>query len=393
MSTIYTRLSLDSSDMEKGLTRAQKRAQHFKKQMVGALQAIGATAAVSGLIGYLKRTTDQIAEMNKQARALGVSLQEMEQFAYVARLAGTEVEQLSDVLLDLNERAADFDNTGIQEAFQRLGINTREFIQLRPQDQLALVSAGLQNLETDAEKLFTGIEVMGDGFKQVRGLIEDWGTTYEKKMGDAATTSEELAKELAEQRKLIVELQNTTDSWGRSTLVWLAKMLKGWQVAGRAMKEFIDWAANNLVALGDLITGAMSFDAQKMGKSIQRWKKHREEQAPGVIRRIVGAQLSPEAPEQPAPVPVDYNYSRPTSEAYAKNQRDLALLNSPGATYPLPMGPSAKPFFERQAPGMIPGAAGSQEVVSLLRDHLSVAKDSSDSLKDIKTSDSELRMR
>jgi hypothetical protein len=138
---------------------------------LGKIAKVASVAIAGYAIGNMtKQLTEATAKTQQWASILGISASKLEAINNVGAKYNITADRLNDAIKDLNERVAD-GATGTktyEEAFNRLGLKSKELIKLPVEEQFYAVATALSQLNTQAEKNFVSAELMADaGFELV----------------------------------------------------------------------------------------------------------------------------------------------------------------------------------------------------------------------------------
>lgn len=129
--------------------------------------AIAGTAALASgvaLVRHLRNVQAEIDETVKAAAKLGVTFNDLSQLRFAAgEIGGMEAatvdKGLQKMLINIS-KAVDGDPTA-REAFERLGIDAGELIQMGPVDAVLAISDAMQGVNSQAERLELAMDVFG----------------------------------------------------------------------------------------------------------------------------------------------------------------------------------------------------------------------------------------
>lgn len=148
--------------------------------------AIGALSAGS-LIGIAKQTADSAKEIENAARLANTSTDDMQRRAYAAKTVGIEMDKLSDIYKDVNEKAGEYINNGGGElkAFfdtiaPKVGITAQQFQHLSGPQALQLYYNGLQKANLGQNQMTTYLEAIADEATALAPLLHNNGEEYDR---------------------------------------------------------------------------------------------------------------------------------------------------------------------------------------------------------------------
>lgn len=172
---LFAKLSLDSSEYEKGLDDAKSAGSGFGSALatsarVGltAVTAVGTAVAVAGT-RFVDGASD-VAQygdtIDKMSQKLGISAEAYQEWDAVMQHSGASIESLQPAMKTLATQA----QTG-NEAFQQLGISEEEVASLSQEDLFSRVIAGLQGMEEGTERTYIATQLLGRGSTELGALL------------------------------------------------------------------------------------------------------------------------------------------------------------------------------------------------------------------------------
>ncbi|MCS3740225.1 phage tail tape measure protein [Rhizobium sp. BK661] len=164
----------------------------FKPFLAGGIVAAG----VAGAATAVKEIADSVAEVDREARKAGVSSKVWQQWTYVAKATGMEIDGVTDALKELNIRGDEFARTGkgsAEEAFQRLGYTAADVAERLkdPNRFLDEIIGKLQKLDAAAQTRILDEVFGGTGAEQLAKVLGLSVAQIQKLRSEAATFSEE----------------------------------------------------------------------------------------------------------------------------------------------------------------------------------------------------------
>ncbi len=162
------------SKMRGGISRATK---HMK------LLALAAVAAGTAIVVKTMASIDEIAKMSK---VLGMTTQEMREFAHITSLAGVESKFAQKSLLNLVRSTAEVANgTGsAKDAFAMMGINAKEMAKQTPLQMLDTLADGLENVTNQTDRVLVGYRLFGTRGIQMVNLLQEGSAALQQQRED-----------------------------------------------------------------------------------------------------------------------------------------------------------------------------------------------------------------
>jgi hypothetical protein len=175
------------------------------------LKASGVVVAFSAaLFEAVNVATSKIDELGKRANRLGIEFEAFQGLAYAANIAGVPIDSLTKGMqrLEKNVDAANNGNKDAIETFNRLGLSTRELINLPLDKQYEKISEAMGKVANENEQIALSQKLFGrDGTiqlqlmrKHVSDLIEEYD-----KLGITITESQRKSSEEFQETKKKLE--------------------------------------------------------------------------------------------------------------------------------------------------------------------------------------------
>lgn len=171
----FVELTADDAGLRKKLDEAKIKVMRFGKSMAvvgGATLAAGA-AVLAPLTAAFKGALDRGTEISRLAQKLGVSTEQLSEFAYAAETTGMSFEDLTGQFENLAERVAQgAQGTGeAAETFKKLGIDAAQLKLKNPIDQMIELARAMQGVTNQTERLGMLSSLGGDQFQWMENLF------------------------------------------------------------------------------------------------------------------------------------------------------------------------------------------------------------------------------
>jgi len=204
-------LSADTAEFKSGLNEATKLTGDFSGKLTGLqgqVQGFSAVfgrmftvAAVSAAAREVLQYADRIEDLADQTGLTVEALQEMD---FAAKQTGTSLEGFTNVVFKLGTNLAQGTNS-IRDATVALGLSYEALRQLSPEAQFREVAKALAEVENVQERNRLGVILMGKGYKEVAGAINEG---YDEMARRARTSTKEQIDALAQAGKEWDAFQN-----------------------------------------------------------------------------------------------------------------------------------------------------------------------------------------
>lgn len=128
-----------------------------------ARAAIGVGVAATALGALTKTSMANIDAMSKQARAVGISVASFQSMAMVAEEAGVQSDQLSKILIKMQDNIASLGTgTATQvEQFRALGVSMADLAGLGADEQFALIAEKIASIKDPAAQTAAALNIFG----------------------------------------------------------------------------------------------------------------------------------------------------------------------------------------------------------------------------------------
>lgn len=273
--SLIAKLTLDSSEYEKGLSNAEQRAGSFGSKLksglgtaakIGgaAIAAVG-TAAVATGTAIVKATGEVAAygdNIDKMSQKMGISAEAYQEWEAVMKHSGTSMETMKAGMKTL-ANAVESGN----EAFERIGLTQEALAKMSQEEIFEATIAGLQNVEDTTERTYLAGQLLGRGATELGALLntsaEETQAMRDRVRELGGVMSEEAVKAAAKYQDTLQDLQTGFDSLKRNLL-----------------SEFLPGLTTVMGGLTDLATGDYDAGIEKIGEGIDNFIAKTEEKLP-----------------------------------------------------------------------------------------------------------------
>lgn len=163
--SMMVRVGADAKDMDRALTAAQKRLEAFR----GKINAIGrrmgvAAAAVTAAVGMMVKKYVEMGDwIDKMSKRTGFSATALSELSYAADITGAS---LSDVEKSTKRMARSIveANEGLESytrAFTMIGLEAKDLMGLKPEEQFMRIGGAIANLKDETEKAAVAQMIFG----------------------------------------------------------------------------------------------------------------------------------------------------------------------------------------------------------------------------------------
>lgn len=176
---LFAKITLDTSEYEKGLDDSEKKAEGFGSKLksglgtaakigsaaIGTITA-GTVAAGAALVKGAGDVASYGDKIDKMSQKMGISATAYQEWDAIMQHSGTSIEALKPSMKTLAQQA----EKG-SDAFQKLGISEQEVATLSQEDLFSRVISGLQGMEEGTERTAITAELLGRGATELGALL------------------------------------------------------------------------------------------------------------------------------------------------------------------------------------------------------------------------------
>ncbi|EPB6466444.1 phage tail tape measure protein [Cronobacter dublinensis] len=171
-----------------GMDKAERASTKWRKQVESDVKAAGAAIAAMGAaatgaavaassagIALLKSTSEQITEIDRWAKSLRLSTQELIAWQFAAEKAGVSGDQIADIFKDIGDKIGDavLNKSGeAVDALNALGLSAEKLSKVTPDKQLLAIGEALGKINTNAEKTNI-LESLGNDLSKLLPLFDN----------------------------------------------------------------------------------------------------------------------------------------------------------------------------------------------------------------------------
>lgn len=184
------------------------------KTWAGAMTAaVAGSAVVSGIKQIVGMSLDVAAagdEIDKTAQKLGMSAEDYQEWAYVMEHCGVSTDTMRDAVKTMANNVATESDSALG-ALERLGIGVDEAMTMPTDELFGKVIAGLQGMESGAERTQTATDLFGESAYQLNPVLnmtgEETDAMKEKLHDLGGVMSDDLVEDSAALEDSITDLK------------------------------------------------------------------------------------------------------------------------------------------------------------------------------------------
>lgn len=165
-----------ASDMKRarGMTNSfvgdvKKRLGGLRDSFTGVGTALTAAFSVGAVTTFAKRQFDMIDALHDTAKNLGITTEGLSRLNFAAEQSGASQEVVEKALAKMvkSTRDASLGLDTYLRAYNKLGLNAKELMQLAPEKQFATIAEAIKNLKNENEQLTVAQDIFGRGGKEL----------------------------------------------------------------------------------------------------------------------------------------------------------------------------------------------------------------------------------
>lgn len=209
-------LSLDSAYFKAALSDAERKALQAMARIEGAVEAarnsfLAYSAAATAAAAVVTQLADQASQYQDVAEKIGDSATQVASLKTAADVAGFSLDSMSGLINKLSAALGktDDESKGARQALQLLGINLKEFEQLKAVDRVEALAKAFAQFEDGPEKSALAIAALGksgaDALPFFNDLVEVGRSQYqltEQQIAASVAYTEQLARVKSEVNQL-----------------------------------------------------------------------------------------------------------------------------------------------------------------------------------------------
>lgn len=278
---LTAKLSLNSSDYEKGLDNADKKTNTFASSLgkglktaakVGAAAVAAVTTAVVALTKGIVDGTKEIAaygdNIDKASQKLGISAQAYQEWDAILQHSGTDISVLSRGMMTLTKAAE-----SNSDAFKQLGITEEDLASMNQEELFAKTIEGLQGMEEGTERTVLAQKLLGGSAKELGALLntsaEDTEAMRQRLHELGGVMSDEAVKASAKYQDSLQDFQTALASTKRGIIT-----------------DFMPSVTTVMDGLTDLFAGDSDSGLAKINEGINDFAKNLSSAVPKVLPMI-----------------------------------------------------------------------------------------------------------
>mgnify|MGYP000311165585 CR=1 FL=1 len=258
----YVELSAEDAGLRKALDKARAMVMKFGKATAGIGAGLLGTGGgvLGGLSAGLGKVLERNSEITRLAQKLGVSTEQLSQFAYAAETTGMSFEDLTGQFENLAERVSQGANGAGEaaETFKKLGIDAAQLKLKNPIDQMIELAGAMQGVTNQTERLGMLSSLGGDQFQWMENLFARGPEGIRALMGEAQNVGASLDSNVAKQS------QKTSQAFNRA---WASIKNAVLSVSSALLDnaETIEWVTSGIVNIAKAVRNFINDNKRLIG--------------------------------------------------------------------------------------------------------------------------------
>ena len=181
---LVAKLTLDSSEYEKGLDDSESKGSSFVKGIKTAAKGVGiavaavttATAAAGGaFINGAGKVAEYGDNIDKMSQKMGLSAEKYQEWDAILRHSGSSIDSMKASMKTL-ATAAETNS----DAFEKLGISQEQLASMSQEELFEATISGLQNVSDTTERTYLAGKLLGRGATELGALLNTSAEDTEK---------------------------------------------------------------------------------------------------------------------------------------------------------------------------------------------------------------------
>lgn len=298
--------------LKAALNQAESKVQSFGKKVKGALSGIGLAISGGALAYGFKRMVDDLDNMSKRSRALGVTVEEMQKLEYVANSTNMGFDQLSSGMaksMQVVSQALGGDEKAVQK-LQRLNVEVDKLAGANAYQIMEAIAAGAAQIADPVERVTALMDVMGakvgknaqfftDFFDRIKAIEESGGLISNEDAQAAEQINQSLTEAAKAFRAILVETGVLKQLAGAmESLAEISREINSGNYFGKTMQRFAGDAAKRTleIAANTLTLGGYG----KAKEQIIEWSNTSDSAAAGYVQSALGTRVEAALPLKPS---------------------------------------------------------------------------------------------
>lgn len=217
MANATATIGIKSSAFKRGLDEMQAMAQSWKKDIAGTL-AGGIT--FGAFLNFFNSFREEMGRVNDLSQRFGQTIQVIQQVGNVAKVSGTDIEQLASILTKLTLEASD-----TADKFEKVGINAQDFIGAGYDQQILMLAAAWERSNGSIQSQIEFMQLLGTKGQDILPLLAKGVAGLREEFAQVPTVADDTVRSISAMNDAL-EGFNTRVQVGLGRMIEWAKFAK-----------------------------------------------------------------------------------------------------------------------------------------------------------------------
>lgn len=270
MANATATIGIKSSGFKRGLDEMQAMAQSWKQDIASTL-AGGIT--FGAFLNFFNTFREEMGRVNDLSQRFGQTIQVIQQVGNVAKVSGTDIEQLASILTKLTLEASDS-----AEKFEKVGINAQDFIGAGYDQQLLMLAAAWEQSNGSIQGQIEFMQLLGAKGQDLLPMLSKGVAGLREELAGVPTVADDTVRSISAMNDAM-EGFHTRVQVGLGRLIEWGKFAKDLAVSlfeGGSQKEMTDRLIDAVASRDTTVTAGMA-DPTAKAKIAEDQKKAAED--------------------------------------------------------------------------------------------------------------------
>jgi len=282
---VSVKVSADSTPFAAGLARVENALDSFKHHTTEQFGEVGKELAeafaLTAVIEGIKSLFEEFSHIQDLSEKLGTSAESVQRLGVVAKSAGLDTETLVKTLQKSNRNAVEAveGNEELSEAFERLGVDAKEFINASPEEQLKLLSEGFEKSGQNGETLDAIYKALGKTGLEVIPILRKGPEALAEEMAAAKAASNDTVATIKDVTEKFEKLWGNFKAFGAEAINFVLKRVEALGTGFAAITAYVSNLTSGLDAAAkaydDVIQAAADLQIEQERKRQEEQKKNK----------------------------------------------------------------------------------------------------------------------
>jgi len=136
---------------------------NVKAMLGGVATAFASAFAVRAIIGRIRSLANEMDQLGKSARAMGIGVEKWQEMTFAAKIAGVEVNQLTKAMGSMASfmLAAAKSGSTNDKVLKALGLSYKEISRLKPDELFKRITTAIDNMTSAQDRMATSKAIFG----------------------------------------------------------------------------------------------------------------------------------------------------------------------------------------------------------------------------------------